>query len=269
MKNFALLAIYASFALLLSAFPASAISVPERLVYDVQWTGMKAVTAVHEVTARGDKLHFVSTTRSGGWLDTFFSVDNRSESVLLRGEGDRFGTPQYYRQINHEGSRHSLREAYFDPQRLTVEAKDLLKKTGKTQAISPTTYDSLSSIYFVRSLDLVPGKSVYLDIYDAKRLWKTEVKVLRREEISTPLGRFKCIVVKPLLHAKGATSKSGDMTIWPSDDKLRIKELEQGAAIEFDGKSYRVNTINRATGEIHLEKVGQPGQIIVQIEGKA
>lgn len=51
--------------------------------------------------------------------------------------------------------------------------------------------------------------------------------------------------------------------------KLHIKELEQGAAIEFDGKSYRVNTINRATGEIRLEKVGQPGQIIVQIEGKA
>ena len=50
--------------------------------------------------------------------------------------------------------------------------------------------------------------------------------------------------------------------------KLRIKELEQGAAIEFDGKSYRVDTINRASGEIRIARVGQPGSIIIQIEAQ-
>jgi hypothetical protein len=49
---------------------------------------------------------------------------------------------------------------------------------------------------------------------------------------------------------------------------LRIKELKQGATIEFDGKCYRVNTINRTNGEILIERVGQPGSIIVQIEGQ-
>jgi hypothetical protein len=50
--------------------------------------------------------------------------------------------------------------------------------------------------------------------------------------------------------------------------RLRIKELEEGAAIEFDGKSYRVDTINRSSGEILIARVGQPGSIIVQIEGQ-
>ncbi|HEY5513888.1 MAG TPA: hypothetical protein VIK40_09625 [Geomonas sp.] len=49
---------------------------------------------------------------------------------------------------------------------------------------------------------------------------------------------------------------------------LRIKELEQGAHIDFDGKSYRVDTINRANGEILIQRIGQPGSIIVQIEGE-
>jgi len=50
---------------------------------------------------------------------------------------------------------------------------------------------------------------------------------------------------------------------------LRIKELVQGAQIEFDGKSYRINAINRASGEVLIERVGQPGgRIIVQIEGQ-
>lgn len=50
--------------------------------------------------------------------------------------------------------------------------------------------------------------------------------------------------------------------------RLRIKEFKQGADIEFDGKSYRVDTINRASGEIVIERVGQPGNIIVQIEAQ-
>jgi hypothetical protein len=49
---------------------------------------------------------------------------------------------------------------------------------------------------------------------------------------------------------------------------LRIKELKQGAQIEFDGKSYQVNTINHNNGEIVIQRVGQPGSIIVQIEGQ-
>jgi hypothetical protein len=222
MKNFVLLALCAALILPLSVSKASALNAPERLVYEVSWTGVKAATTVHEVAVKGNEFHFVSTTRSAPWVNTFFSVNDRAESVLTRGLGDRFGTPKYYWQQNNQGSHHALREARFDPLKLRVEGRDLLKKTAKTEAISARTYDSLSGIYFVRSLDLVPGKSVYLDIYDCKRSWNTEVKVLRREEIVTPVGRFKTLVVKPLLKADGETPKSTDLTIWLSDDSLRI-----------------------------------------------
>jgi hypothetical protein len=49
--------------------------------------------------------------------------------------------------------------------------------------------------------------------------------------------------------------------------KLHIKELEQGAQIEYDGKCYRVDAIDRTSGRVLIERVGQPGRIIVQIEG--
>ena len=51
--------------------------------------------------------------------------------------------------------------------------------------------------------------------------------------------------------------------------KLQIKELKQGARIEFDGKSYQVETINHRNGEILIQRIGQPGSIIVQIEGQS
>jgi len=206
----------------LFALPAAALTVPERLVYHVSWTGLKAATAVHELTARGDELHIVSTTRSSELLNPLFSIDDREQSVLTRGGVDRFAAPKYFRKNIHQGKYRALKEARFDTQKLTVESRDLLKKTGKIDPISTRTFDSLSSVYYVRSLELVPGKSVFVDIYDCKRLWSAEVKVLRREEVRTPLGTFKAIVVKPLLKAEGLFPRSGDMTVWLTDDTLRI-----------------------------------------------
>lgn len=51
--------------------------------------------------------------------------------------------------------------------------------------------------------------------------------------------------------------------------KLHIRELEPGAAIEFDGQRYQVDNINRTGGEIMISRVGKPGRIVVQIEGKS
>ena len=222
MKKSARIALCAAL-VVLSVLPAAALTVPERLVYHVSWTGLKAATAVHELTARGDELHIVSTTRSSELLTPFFSIDDREQSVLTRSGGaGRFAQPRYFRKNIHQGKYRALKEARFDTQKLTVESRDLLKKTGKTDSISTRTFDSLSSLYYVRSLDLVPGKSVFVDIYDCKRLWSAEVKVLRREEVRTPLGTFKTIVVKPLLKAEGFFPRSGDMTVWLTDDSLRI-----------------------------------------------
>jgi len=49
---------------------------------------------------------------------------------------------------------------------------------------------------------------------------------------------------------------------------LRIKELKQGARIEFDGQSYLVDAIDHSSGEILIQRIGRPGSIIVQIEGQ-
>jgi len=226
MKNSALLYVLLAIPLFLlqSLTTASALTIPERLVYDVSWTGIKAGTAVQEVSAQGGDLHIVSTAHSSGWLTPIFPVNDRTESIISRDSaGTSFGTPKYYQEKISEGKTNTHKECKFDPHNLKVETKDLLKKTEKTDTISSRTFDSLSSIYFVRvTSELVVGTSIFIDIYDCKRLWHTEVQVVKREEISTPVGRFKTIVVKPLLKAEGFFARTGDVTVWLSDDSLRI-----------------------------------------------
>lgn len=212
-------------ALLLSGLttPATAFQVPERLEFELSYTGIPAGRAVQEVSEDDAGLHIVSTARSADWLRFFFPVDDRIESFLDSGTSPRsIGAPRLYRERKHEGRTITNREAHFDHQKLSVTTIDNRKKSEKQHAITTRTYDSLSSFYYLRTMPLQVGSSYFVDIYDCKRLWNTEVKVLRREELVTPLGRFKTIVVHPLLKSEGIFARTGDMFIWLTDDERRI-----------------------------------------------
>lgn len=209
--------------LLLVSQPAAAFPIPERLEFEVSYTGIPAGRAVQEVTTVGDEVHIVSTARSAAWLKVFFPVDDHIESVLVAGTPPlNIGVPRLYRERIREGWTRFQKEAIFDRQKLDVHTKDFLKKTETTQKITKQTYDTLSSFFFFRSMPLQVGSSYFIEIFDCKKLWNTEVQVLRREEIETPLGKFKTVVIKPLLKFEGIFARMGDMYIWLTDDERRI-----------------------------------------------
>ena len=208
--------------LLMSQF-ATAFQIPERLEFEVSYTGIPAGRAVQEVTTVGQEIHLVSTARSADWLNIFFPVDDRIESVLIAGTPAlNNGVPRLYRERIREGWTRFQKEATFDRQKLEAHTKDFLTKKETNQKITNQTYDTLSSFFFFRSIPLQVGSSYFIEIFDCKKLWNTEVQVLRREEIETPLGRFKTVVIKPLLKFNGIFARTGDMYIWLTDDERRI-----------------------------------------------
>ncbi|MFZ2948528.1 MAG: DUF3108 domain-containing protein [Desulfuromonadaceae bacterium] len=202
---------------------AAAFPIPERLEFELSYTGITAGHAVQEVKQNGSDIHIISTARSANWLRFFFPVDDRIESYLTSGTPPlQIGSPRLYQERKREGKTRTDREARFDREKLEVTTIDHLKKSEMRHSITKRTYDTLSSFFYFRSIPLQVGTSYYIDIYDCKRLWNTEVKVLRREEITTPLGRFKTIVIHPLLKSEGIFSRTGDMFIWLTDDDRRI-----------------------------------------------
>src|SRR6266542_5495574 len=58
---------------------ASALSIPEKLVYDLTWTGIKAGTATQEILNDNGTVKIISTAHSADWLSTFFLVVDRIE----------------------------------------------------------------------------------------------------------------------------------------------------------------------------------------------
>lgn len=219
------LAAFLALLVLLLQFPvtASAFPIPERLEFDVSYTGIPAGRAVQEVKQIGDEIQIVSTAKSAEWLKFFFPVDDRIESLLISGVPPNYiGVPRLYRERIHEGPTRFQKDAIFDRQRLEVTTRDFLKKTEKTEKITKRSYDPLSSFFYFRSVPLQVGTSYFIDIFDCKKLWSTEVQVLRREELVTPLGKFKTVVIKPIMKFQGIFARTGDMFIWLTDDDRRI-----------------------------------------------
>jgi len=224
--------IYRAIILLVSAFPfclaanSHAFPVPERLEFEISYAGVPAGRAVQEVKQVGDELHITSTAKSADWINLFFPVDDKIESFLISGTPPSYiGVPRLYRERIREGWTRFQKDAVFDREKLEVNTKDFLKKSETTQKISKVTYDTLSSFFYFRSVPLETGVSYYIDIFDCKKLWNTEVQVLRREEIETSLGKFKTVVIKPLLKSEGIFARTGEMHIWLTDDDRRIPVL--------------------------------------------
>lgn len=202
---------------------ATAFPIPERLEFELSYSGVTAGLAVQEVTQVGNEIQIVSTAKSADWLRFFFPVDDRIESYLTSATPPlHIGSPRLYQERKHEGRTRTNREARFDRQSLEVTTIDHRKNEEKKLAITKRTYDTLSSFFYFRTIPLQVGTSYFIDIFDCKRLWNTEVKVLRREELVTPLGRFKTIVIQPLLKSEGIFARTGDMFIWLTDDERRI-----------------------------------------------
>ena len=198
-------------------------AIPERLVFDISWSGISAGTAIQEVTRTAEGISITSVARSADWLSIFYKVDDHIEAVMGKGVGHQlFGQPRIYRENIKEGRTRFHKEVTFDHTKNVATIVNHLDKSRTILPITPITFDSISCFYFARLQHLALGSSFYIDIFDGKKLHNTEVRVLRREELTTDLGTFKTIVIMPVLKTKGIFSKSGDLFIWLTDDERRI-----------------------------------------------
>ncbi len=211
--------------ILFSPAVSSAFNVPEKLVFDLTWTGVKAGTAVLEVVDEKENLRVISTASSANWVSVFYTVEDRVEALLTKEKAGAFiGQPKNFRLKIREGKHRRDKEIIFDQVKHTAVYIDHLAKNKerKEYPVHENVFDPLSVLYYVRTMKLEVGKSSYVDIFDSKKLWNVEIQVLRKEKISTILGEVQTIVIKPLMKSEGIFNRKGEMLIWLTDDKKRI-----------------------------------------------
>jgi len=210
----------------LAASDASALTIPERLEYDLTWMGILAGKATLEVEDTGPDILFKSRAVSSPMVSVFYKVEDTAVSSLKKGRHRTLpGILYNYRVRQSEGRHRKDREVIFELKRKKATHIDHLENKRQEYEIGKNTMDALTCFFHVRFLSLEIGKPVYARIFDNKKYYRMEVQVLRREEITTPLGSFKTILIKPILLTEGLFQRKGDVLIWLTDDEKRLPVL--------------------------------------------
>ena len=200
----------------------------ERLVYNITWLGINVGTGVLEVKPKEsyqnkEAFRIISTARSNDLISFFFPVEDEIESWV-----DANGIFSYFIQISqHHGLRRVSKEVLFDQEQ--HQATMVYKGKTRTFPIPPRVQDSLSSLYFFRTLEDLPiGRSVFIDVHESKKNWRLEIQILGHERITVPIGTFDTIKTKATVQYEGVLMDKGDVYIWFTNDERKIPVLMKG-----------------------------------------
>jgi hypothetical protein len=189
----------------------------EYLRFSVKWAGISAGSAYLEVpqmtTFNGSPSYTLVARAESNSLIPFYKVRNRIESVW-----DKRGRFSWsYSEDRREGKHTYRSQVLFDP-----ELHEARYQNGRTFPIPPRVQDALSSFYYTRFQALPIGGSVIFDYHASEKSQPLEVRVLGRAHVSTPAGKFNCVVIEPVLRAGGIFKNKGRLVIWLTDDNRRI-----------------------------------------------
>lgn len=191
---------------------------PERLEYKVRWGFASVGTSVLETTTtyRFDGhpvIGLVQTATSAPWYDRWFPVRDRNESYLDVATGSSRG----FVKIIREGDYHRDQWTAYDHSVglfLSRRWKPGDEAKPKTGPVAFPVQDILSTMYAVRQEKLAVGHEFNIDV-NTNEAWPLRVKVLRKEAIFTPTGRYDCFVVQPFLRDEGLfVAKGKSVKVW-------------------------------------------------------
>jgi len=200
---------------------AESFHIPEKLVYDLTWIGLKAGTASLEIMKEKDTIKIISQAHSAQFISLFYKVEDRIESILSQGlSPSPVGQPIKYRVKIREGKHRRDKEVIFEQGKALYF--DYRNNEKEEFEVPCPIFDPVSGFYYFRTHELVVGEPVYITVFDNKKIWDVEVQVLRKEKVTIPAGTFDTIVVKPLLKSEGIFSRKGEVHIWLTDDEKHI-----------------------------------------------
>ena len=212
--------------------------VGERMEYEVRFGRLKVGNAHMEVVAlehiRGRTAwHTAFWVQGGNFL---YRVNDVYESWI---DAETLSSLRFVQELE-EGGKSTTRKFEIYPERSVFIQTN--KKDPKEEKSVPNPLDDGSFLYFVRTIPLVVGQT-----YDFERYFRPDrnpvrIKVLRKERITVPAGRFNAIVIQPVIKTKGIFSENGHAEIWLSDDDrhiiLQLKSRLSFGSLNLFLKSY-------------------------------
>jgi hypothetical protein len=154
----------------------------------------------------------VNSLKSLEWI---YKVKDRYRTVL-----DVSGIfPWEFEQNIREGNYKRDEKAIFD------QANNLAYRNDKSFSVPPYIHDIVSAFFFVRTMDLgsmKKGHVFYLQNFYDDTTYTLGVKIHGKQTVEVPAGKFRCIIIEPLVVQGGLFKSEGNIYIWLTDDERKI-----------------------------------------------
>jgi hypothetical protein len=184
----------------------------ETLDYNLAWLRITGGTARMTITPVSDHYRITSIAKSSSGFSRIFRVHDQIETLVAR---EDFSTLKYTKRLDEEGDQ--MHEV------TTVEdgVATRVRKKVKKVAVPRPVFDPISVIFLLRTLDLTPGRIHELTLVADGKLYNVHARVVRREVVQTPAGKFNAILVDPRMES-GGIEREEKLAIWYSDDARHV-----------------------------------------------
>ncbi len=195
----------------------SSFGLGEYLEFSVKYGVIPAGTAVMKIPEIIDYegkrcFRIVSTARSNDFVSVFYKVRDSVETIV---DYDGIFSRRFHKKLREGGYKADKTTLFDQRKHLAIIGNDSLPTYAFVQ-------DALSSLYYARTQDLVPGSEVLIDNHTDKKNFPLKIVVERRETVEVPAGKFDCIVIEPIMRVEGIFKAKGRIWIWLTDDQYKI-----------------------------------------------
>jgi hypothetical protein len=220
MKLLALAALWTPLGFAQAANPPSA----ETLSYRVEWGLVTAGKArmewntVQQPPGYQAKLHL----ETAGLASKVYTVED--DYVVTSNRAMCAMASQF---LSNEGSRHRDTRIAYDSKanKAIYFERDRIKNailSSHTIDTPPCVHDVLGALYYLRTLNLGPGKSTQIAVTDGKKAAMTKVEAQQREDVKTPAGSFKTIRYEIFLFNDVLYRRPAHLYVWLTDDARKL-----------------------------------------------
>ncbi len=178
-------------------------------------TGVMEVRDIKNIDG-ADCFHLFSAAKTNWFFSLFFKIDDTWESYCTT---DSMYTIRYEKRLREKLCNVDV-SVDFDHKREMVFYSD-----GDSIEMTKGAMDFLTSIYYVRTLELSVGDTIFVNNHTDKENYPLEIYVLKKERVNTFAGIFDCLKCELLSKGGGIFGSKGGLTIWVTDDSKKLPVL--------------------------------------------
>jgi hypothetical protein len=202
----------------------------ERLTYGISYLGLGAGELTLEVlpfkTMANRKVYHVrGNAVSSAVFSLFYQLNDVVETFI---DYEGMFSHRFHLVLNETKQQRDSLELYDSEKQQTYYWDRATRKnqspseTKKYSPIQAFSQDSVSALYYLRTIPLTVGSVVTVPIVSEGNTWDAVCTVVRREIVGSPMGDIPALVLKPEMKYQGILRKNGDSYLWLTDDDRRI-----------------------------------------------